>query len=90
MVKHHAGVERMARAIKQSVDGSSYPSSSSAFPITSAGQTDGQSGRRWTDPSGRFTFLAPSSRRRYMNALQPEKEKGEDQQDGITIHREHL
>ena len=52
--------------------------------------TDADTDER-TERSGRFTFLAPSSRRRYMNALQPEKEKGEEaQQDGITIHREVL
>ena len=95
----------MARAIKQSVDGSGYPSSA-LFPIT--GETgeaeEGKGGGHQEDAiyatdadtderaerSGRFTFLAPSSRRRYMNALQPEKEKGEDRQDGITIHREPL
>ena len=58
----------MARAIKQSVDGSGYPSSSTLFPITreeeEEGRPGGQTGRRYlcdADPSGRFTFLAPSS-----------------------------
>ena len=88
MVKHEEGMERMARAIKQSVDGSGYPSSA-LFPITGERGGGGEGAIRKTlsmrrtrirtsgaERSGRFTFLAPSSRRRYMNALQPEKEKG--------------
>ena len=48
MVKHQAGVERMARAIKQSVDGSGYPSSA-LFPIAGKREEEGRgpSGRRY-------------------------------------------
>ena len=45
MVKHEEGMERMARAIKQSVDGSGYPSSA-LFPITAERETQRRERRR--------------------------------------------
>ena len=87
----------MARAIKQSVDGSGYPSSA-LFPITGEREAEegrGPSGRRYLcDGRGYgqekrtiyiFGSVVASS---LHECIAARKRKGEDQQDGITIHRE--
>ena len=103
MVKHQAGVERMARAIKQSVDGSGYPSSA-LFPITGETEAEegrGPSGRRYLCDGRGYGRTSGEERTIYIfgpvvasslhECIAARKRKGgKDQQDGITIHREVL